>query len=180
MGLREAVRARLIPRLAPKKAAADALPSTVPAPAGPRRGLAMLASDAAREGISTGTTFRVDNDTSEDDDEDHAHAPIANGTRDRVIGVSYDAEIRYAVDGTPFWGPVDNESSRARAAGRHLAVDQEECIACGTCVEHIDGVFELPDGQKARAYRQEGAMDRVQGAIDACPVTCIAWHDKVV
>ena len=33
------------------------------------------------------------------------------------------------------------------------------------------------DDSKAVAYRQEGPMDLIQDAIDACPVTCIHWTE---
>ena len=85
--------------------------------------------------------------------------------------------LHHAEDGTPYWGPIDNESARARAAGLRLIIDQHECINCGTCVENTDAVFALPDEGKAVAVRQEGPMDLIQDAIDACPVTCIHWTD---
>jgi ferredoxin len=86
-----------------------------------------------------------------------------------------------AVDGKEFWGPIDNESSRAKAVGLALTIDQHECISCGTCEENTDQVFLLPEapaGQeedKAEVLKQEGPMDLIQDAIDACPVTCIEW-----
>ncbi len=83
-----------------------------------------------------------------------------------------------AEDGEDYWGPVDNESARARAQGQTLIIDQEECINCGTCVENTDHVFALPDEGKAVAIRQEGDMGLIQDAIDACPVTCIHWTDE--
>lgn len=86
--------------------------------------------------------------------------------------------IRIAADGVAYWGPVDNASSRARAAGKKLIIDQPECISCGTCVEQTDTVFVLPDDSKAVAKVQEGPMDAIQDAIDACPVTCIHWTDN--
>jgi len=86
--------------------------------------------------------------------------------------------LHHAEDGTPYWGPIDNESARARAAGLRLIIDQHECINCGTCVENTDAVFALPNEGKAVAVRQEGPMDLIQDAIDACPVTCIHWTDQ--
>ncbi len=83
--------------------------------------------------------------------------------------------LNVAPDGAAYWGPVDNESSRAKAAKRVLTVDQIECIACGTCVEQTDKVFYLPDGDKATPIAQDGPMDLIQDAIDECPVTCIHW-----
>ena len=86
--------------------------------------------------------------------------------------------VQLASDGAAYWGLIDNESARARAKGEQLVIDQEECIACGTCVENTDAVFSLPDDAKAAVLRQEGPMDLVQDAIDACPVTCIHWTDE--
>jgi ferredoxin len=92
-----------------------------------------------------------------------------DGTADQSV------KVHTAEDGTSFWGPLDNESSRAKAAGQTLIIDQWECIDCGTCVENTDAVFVLPEEGKAVPYRQEGPMDLIQDAIDACPVTCIHW-----
>jgi ferredoxin len=85
-----------------------------------------------------------------------------------------------AVDGVAYEGPVDNESSRAKAAGKVLTIDQWECISCGTCVEQTEHVFFLPSEEDAKAtpIAQEGPMDLIQDAIDACPVTCISWTSK--
>ncbi len=80
-----------------------------------------------------------------------------------------------ASDGIEFWGPVDNESSRAKAGGRVLTIDQWECISCGTCEENTTLVFEVPSDDKARVLAQNGPMDLIQDAIEACPVTCIHW-----
>ncbi len=80
-----------------------------------------------------------------------------------------------AGDGNPFWGPLDNESARAKAAGRVLSINPRDCISCGTCVEQTEVVFELPDDATAIPVAQDGPMDLIQDAIDACPVTCIHW-----
>ncbi|MBM4369789.1 MAG: ferredoxin [Deltaproteobacteria bacterium] len=83
--------------------------------------------------------------------------------------------LNTADDGERYWGPLDNESSRAKAAGKKLSIDQWECISCGTCVEQTDRVFVLPDDGKASPIAQDGPMDLIQDAIEACPVTCIHW-----
>jgi ferredoxin len=113
------------------------------------------------------------------------HADTASTTRDAYVARARAAGRplvplagpgrNVAADGTPFHGPLDNESSRAKAAGHVLTVDPAVCIACGTCVEHTDHVFQLPDDGTAIPRVQDGPMDLVQDAIDACPVTCIAW-----
>ncbi|MSQ01473.1 MAG: ferredoxin [Myxococcales bacterium] len=86
--------------------------------------------------------------------------------------------LNHADDGAPYWGPLDNESSRAKAAGKLLAIDQWECISCGTCVEQTERVFVLPADAKASPIAQDGPMDLIQDAIEACPVTCIHWVEK--
>ena len=88
-----------------------------------------------------------------------------------------DQDIHTTSDGTEYWGAIDNESARAKASGDTLVIDQWECISCGTCVENTDAVFVLPDDAKAVPFRQEGDMELIQDAIDACPVTCIHWSD---
>ena len=83
--------------------------------------------------------------------------------------------INIAEDGEAYAGPLDNESSRAKAAKKLLTIDQFECISCGTCVEQTERVFYLPADGKATPIAQEGPMDLIQDAIEACPVTCIHW-----
>jgi ferredoxin len=84
--------------------------------------------------------------------------------------------INEGLDGN-YWGPVDNDSARSKAEGDTLDIDQDECISCGTCVENTDVVFFLPadEGATAHVLKQEGPMDLVQDAVEACPVTCISW-----
>ncbi|MFT5586879.1 MAG: ferredoxin [Cognaticolwellia sp.] len=103
-----------------------------------------------------------------------------NGREDiKLAGIG----LNTAEDGTQFVGPVNNESSRAKAVGLVLSIDQHECISCGTCVEQTEDVFFLGeddksgDEVKAEVLKQEGPMDLIQDAIDACPVTCIHWLD---
>ena len=71
---------------------------------------------------------------------------------------------------------VDNASSQAQAAGKTLIIDEDECIGCGTCVEYTDSVFAMDDNGKAIITGQEGPMDLIHDAIEACPVTCIYWR----
>lgn len=102
---------------------------------------------------------------------------LSQATKPATPTTPDEAELHEADDGTSYWGPVDNESARAKAAGKALIIDQIECITCGTCVENTAAVFVLPDDAKAVPYAQDGPMDLVQDAIDACPVTCIHWAD---
>jgi ferredoxin len=82
-----------------------------------------------------------------------------------------------AEDGMEFWGPFDNDSARSKASDRVLTVDQDECISCGTCEENSSTVFFLTD-DKADVLAQDGPMDLIQEAIDACPVMCINWIEE--
>lgn len=116
-------------------------------------------------------------DTSGTDREAYEQRLKAHGKEVQLAGEG----LNTAEDGVQFVGPVDNESSRAAAAGLVLTIDQEECISCGTCVESTDAVFFLGeddktgDEVKAEVLAQSGPMDLIQDAIDACPVTCIDW-----
>ncbi|MGD0828327.1 MAG: ferredoxin [Desulfobaccales bacterium] len=57
---------------------------------------------------------------------------------------------------------------------------EEECIACGTCEELCPEVFRLNEGRGfAQVINPGGASeDKIQEAIDACPVQCIHWTDQ--
>lgn len=134
--------------VAPIVAPAPQAPAAAPAPAAPAR--SSIAASVAAEAAG------------------QAPAPVSDLNPDG---------INHAPDGTAFWGLINNESARARAAGKVLIIDQPECISCGTCVEQTDSVFVLPDDSKAVARKQEGPMDAIQDAIEACPVTCIHWTD---
>ena len=109
--------------------------------------------------------------------EDDPSAPAGVAFTSGEIGPNDDV-LHHGSDGIPYWGPIDNESARARARGELLVIDQVECINCGTCVENTDRVFQLPDDAKAVVVAQEGNMALIQDAIDACPVTCIHWTEE--
>jgi ferredoxin len=185
------------PAPAPARVAAaaptPAQPAPVPSPTANRQptqpprpsGFAAAARKASETGLSTAATLRETVAEKHEDDEAEA-APVAAQAVPivpaavQVVGeLHHDAEIRISAEGVPYHGPVDNESARARAAGKRLDIDRNECIGCGTCVEHIDTVFWL-NGDEGKAYvlAQEGAMDAIQDAIDACPVTCISWQES--
>ena len=166
---------------APKPAAVEApkvevvveapKPAAVEAPAAPpTSSFAALAAMAAAGGLKE-TRHADDSST---DLEGYRERMRANGREVTLATVG----INYTADGVPFIGPVDNESSRAKAAGKVLTIDQWECISCGTCVEQTADVFTLPGESKAEVLKQEGPMDLIQDAIDACPVTCISWIER--
>jgi ferredoxin len=95
----------------------------------------------------------------------------ANGRSVELAGEG----MNHNKQGIQFWGPVDNESSQAKAVGKVLNIDQLECITCGTCEENTKVVFRVPEEDPACVLKQNGPMDLIQDAIDACPVTCISW-----
>lgn len=57
-------------------------------------------------------------------------------------------------------------------------IDQDECIACESCVELAPGAFAMDDAtEKAMVKDIEGATEEeVQEAIDTCPTQCIHWE----
>lgn len=59
-------------------------------------------------------------------------------------------------------------------------VDQDECIACESCVEICPDVFAMDDdAETAYVKNTEGAPEEdIQEAVDACPVQCIHWKDE--
>ncbi|MES2638851.1 MAG: ferredoxin [Myxococcota bacterium] len=132
-----------------------------------------VASLAAAAASGKGTSRVLHADMGSTDVAAYLARAKANGrSADSVTG---GIGVNTAEDGEAYWGPVDNDSSRAKAAGKVLTIDQFECISCGTCVEQTDKVYYLPDDGKATPIAQDGPMDLIQDAIDACPVTCIAW-----
>ena len=159
----------------PVAAAKPAPAPTAPAPAAkPVSSFANLAAMAAsgqlgeaRHAVQSGTDLDA-----------YRERMRVNGREDRELaGIG----LNTTEDGTQFVGPVNNESSRAKAVGLVLSIDQHECISCGTCVEQTEDVFYLGEDDKsgeevkAEVLKQEGPMDLIQDAIDACPVTCIHW-----
>lgn len=162
------------PAPAPTAAPAPKPPAPAPKPVSSFANLAALAASGklgeARHADQSGTDLDA-----------YRERMRVNGREDvQLAGVG----LNTAEDGAQFVGPVDNESSRAKAEGLVLSIDQEECISCGTCVEQTEDVFFLGeddksgDEVKAEVIKQEGPMDLIQDAIDACPVTCIEWLGK--
>ena len=57
--------------------------------------------------------------------------------------------------------------------------DESNCIGCRYCAHVASNTFVVvPETGRCRAVRQDGdALDRIQEAIDTCPVDCIHWVD---
>jgi len=64
-------------------------------------------------------------------------------------------------------------------AGKNPYVDTEVCIACGTCQEICPEVFQVNDAAgHAEVINPTGCPeDKIQEAIDSCPVQCIHWEE---
>jgi len=57
-------------------------------------------------------------------------------------------------------------------------VEQEECTGCGLCEEVCPEVFQMNEDDVSEVHDAEGASeDKIQEAIDGCPVECIHWED---
>jgi ferredoxin len=56
-------------------------------------------------------------------------------------------------------------------------VDEAVCIGCRYCAHVATNTFLVePDWGRSRAIRQDGdSTERIQEAIDTCPVDCIHW-----
>ena len=56
-------------------------------------------------------------------------------------------------------------------------VDQDECVACESCVELLPGVFRIDEsGEKAEVHTPDGATEEeIMEAMDNCPAECIHW-----
>lgn len=58
-------------------------------------------------------------------------------------------------------------------------VEEADCIGCRYCAHVASNTFAMvPETGRCRAIRQDGdSIDRIQEAIDTCPVDCIHWVD---
>ncbi|ROQ90137.1 ferredoxin [Desulfosoma caldarium] len=62
---------------------------------------------------------------------------------------------------------------------RRIALDEECCLGCETCVELCPHVFAM-DSDKEKAYvLDEAAGDEacIEEAMASCPAECISWED---
>ena len=56
-------------------------------------------------------------------------------------------------------------------------VDERDCIGCRYCAHVASNTFTMVNHTgRCRAIRQDGdSIERIQEAIDTCPVDCIHW-----
>ncbi|HEY3308214.1 MAG TPA: ferredoxin [Desulfuromonadaceae bacterium] len=57
-------------------------------------------------------------------------------------------------------------------------VDQDVCIGCEVCANMVSEVFRMTEDAVAEVHDPEGAPpEKIQEAMDSCPVSCIHWTD---
>lgn len=57
-------------------------------------------------------------------------------------------------------------------------VDRESCIGCNLCVAIADETFYLDDdGKSAVKENPKNSEEKIQEAIDSCPVQVISWEE---
>lgn len=64
-------------------------------------------------------------------------------------------------------------------------VDQPTCIGCEMCAQICPEVFRMVDApgaghdHKSQVYNPTGAPEeKIEEAMDNCPVSCIYWEEK--
>ena len=56
-------------------------------------------------------------------------------------------------------------------------IDEDVCIGCELCVNTAPEVFRMKEDSIAEVYDPAGAPEeKIQEAIDNCPVNCIHWE----
>ena len=63
---------------------------------------------------------------------------------------------------------------------RKPAIDVDECIACGNCEQVCPEVFRLNESLgHSEVINPHGAPEeKIQEAMDQCPVQCIHWQQE--
>jgi len=92
--------------------------------------------------------------------------------------VSIDPSVAFAAPPTPVSAPTGLEPVLGGALRQKAVwVDEAVCIGCRYCAHVASNTFVVePDWGRSRAIRQDGdSTERIQEAIDTCPVDCIHW-----
>lgn len=89
--------------------------------------------------------------------------------------LAWSAAAGAAVPAATGFEPVLGGELRQKA----VWVDEAVCIGCRYCAHVACNTFLVePDWGRSRAVRQDGdSTERIQEAIDTCPVDCIHWVD---
>ncbi len=55
-------------------------------------------------------------------------------------------------------------------------VDQNECTGCEACVVETSKVFRMTSDGLSEVFNPQGdTEEKIQAAMDSCPVACIHW-----
>ncbi|HEY9074486.1 MAG TPA: ferredoxin [Desulfobaccales bacterium] len=65
-------------------------------------------------------------------------------------------------------------------AKRIPVIDEDECIACGNCEQVSPEVFRVNEALGHSEVINPGGApeEKIQEAMDQCPVQCIDWHEE--
>lgn len=59
-----------------------------------------------------------------------------------------------------------------------VALDEDLCIGCEACVEECPEVFAIGPAGVAQVMNPDGGTEeKIESAIDLCPVNCIFWEE---
>ncbi len=89
-----------------------------------------------------------------------------------------DPSLAFSVDPSRPAGRTGHEPVLAGALRQKAVwVDEAVCIGCRYCAHVASNTFVLEsEWGRSRAIRQDGdSSERIQEAIDTCPVDCIHW-----
>ena len=68
--------------------------------------------------------------------------------------------------------------SDSNCGDKTVYIDQAVCIGCTLCTQVTPNVFEMRDDGKSHVKDTTGdSEDKIQQAIDSCPVKCIHWKE---
>ncbi len=94
------------------------------------------------------------------------------------MSAGVDPSIAYAAAPASSTNPTGHEPVLGGALRQKAVwVDEAVCIGCRYCAHVAANTFVVePDWGRSRVIRQDGdSTERIQEAIDTCPVDCIHW-----
>lgn len=62
---------------------------------------------------------------------------------------------------------------------KSVILNKDECLGCESCVQICPEVFGF-DQAESKAFvilAEGGPEDKIQEAMDSCPVSCISWQE---
>lgn len=73
--------------------------------------------------------------------------------------------------------PITENNSQNNQSSKIPAVNKNLCIACGLCTTIASNTFELGSDGKSQVKTPQGdPREKVQEAIESCPVSAISWE----